>query len=125
MKGVARDNNASTECRSNNLDHLVEVRRILYVCVCVEKKKKKEKEKWMDFAGRRNRNKKNDGREIWREKIKKLPGTRWKEFWKEIFRRELDSWALRGEIGSVPLKIIMDTRAPSSMTIYLGEIKGS
>lgn len=46
------------------------------VCVCVEKKKKKEKEKWMDFAGRRNRNKKNDGREIWREKIKKLPGTR-------------------------------------------------
>lgn len=47
MKGVARDNNASTECRSNNLDHLVEVRRILYVCVCVcvEKKKKKEKEK--------------------------------------------------------------------------------
>lgn len=41
MKGVARDNNASTECRSNNLDHLVEVRRILYVCVCVEKKKKK------------------------------------------------------------------------------------
>lgn len=54
----------------------------------------------MDFAGRRNRNKKNDGREIWREKIKKLSGTRWKEFWKEIFRRELDSWALRGEIGA-------------------------
>lgn len=47
------------------------------MCVCVwKKRKKKEKEKWMDFVGRRNRNKKNDGREIWREKIKKLPGTR-------------------------------------------------
>lgn len=50
-----------------------------YTCVYVyvwKKRKKKEKEKWMDFTGRRNRNKKNDGREIWREKIKKLPGTR-------------------------------------------------
>lgn len=47
-----------------------------YTCVCVwKKRKKKEKEKWTDF-GRRNRNKKNEGREIWREKIKKLPGTR-------------------------------------------------
>lgn len=49
MKGVARDNNASTECRSNNLDHLVEVRRILYVCVCVcVEKKKKKREREMD-----------------------------------------------------------------------------
>lgn len=58
MKGVARDNNASTECRSNNLDHsLVEVRRIhLCVCVCVDGKKEEEKkrERKMDgFAGER------------------------------------------------------------------------
>lgn len=56
MKGVARDNNASTECRSNNLDHsLVEVRRI-HLCVCVDGKKEEEKkrERKMDgFAGER------------------------------------------------------------------------
>lgn len=54
MKGVARDNNASTECRSNNLDHLVEVRRILYVCVCVCGKKEKKKRKrngWISLGG--------------------------------------------------------------------------
>lgn len=54
MKGVARDNNASTECRSNNLDHLVEVRRILYVCVCVygkKEKKKRNRNGWISLGG--------------------------------------------------------------------------
>lgn len=123
MKGVARDNNASTECRSNNLDYLVQVRRILCVCVCVcveRKERKKEKGKWMGG----NRNKKNEGREIWREKIKKLLGKG------GILERDLPEGIRflghsRGEIASVPLKIIMDTRAPSLMTIYLGGIKGS
>lgn len=99
------------------------------VCVCVwmERKKKKKKRKkngW--FRGRENRNKKNEGREIWREKIKKLPGTEVKG---GILERDLPKGIrFLGITGRNCFSAAQDNHGYAStflMTIYLGEIKGS
>lgn len=76
------------------------------------------------FAGERIETRKMKAGKYGARRLRNCRERRWKgEFWKEIFRRELDSWALRGEIASVPLKIIMDTRPPSWWPFISAKLK--
>lgn len=120
MKGVARDNNASTECRSNNLDHSVEVRRILRVCEKKEERKGNRKMDGFRWEGIETRKMK-----AGKYGARRLRNCRER---RNFLERDLpEGIRFLGITGRNCFSAARDNHGyacTSSMTIYLGEIKG-